>query len=349
MKTKNKKVGSREVNTERQQSSKISGSLDSLSTLQITADMKGLDAESKAILHSKEVLSVILQETVEEFKGYSVEEIIDFIETDSITETKEVSTGRTNSLIRGEQTEFVQLNEKTSGFDIMFQAKNPRLSQGKVIISLHIDVESQKTYRPGYPIEKRGTYYLARSLSSQLSLITDTTDYNKLEKCYSIWICRDDIPTSEQYSVSFYKMTNTCNVGNFVSNSKDDKEKDYDLLELVIIRLGNKTYQGKEGDEGFRLLRFLNAVMYPHRQDFMETISEYIDFSNNAELWKETKRMDGLGQSIFEELTEEGIQNAVEIIQELGQNKECAGNMIMRKYELSEEEAKIKIEKYWKA
>lgn len=170
MRTKNKSIKDGKDRTDRQEWARISGSMESLSVLQTTADMKGLDAESKTVLHSKEVLAVILQEAVEEFKGYSVEEIMDFIETDSITESKEVSTGRTNSLIRGDSAEFVQLNEKTSEFDIMFRAKNPRLSEGKVIVSLHIDVEPQKTYRPGYPIEKRGMYYLARSLSSQLSL-----------------------------------------------------------------------------------------------------------------------------------------------------------------------------------
>lgn len=129
----------------------------------------------------------------------------------------------------------------------------------------------------------------------------------------------------------------------------DGKKKDYDLLELVIIRLGDKAYHGKEGDEGFRLLRFLNAVMYPHRKDFMDTISEYIDFSSNAELWKETKRMDGLGQSIFEEGMEEGLRNTVEILQELGHSKECTEDMIMQKYELSEDEAETKMKEYWKS
>lgn len=250
---------------------------------------------------------------------------MEFIETDSITESEEVSTGRTNTLLRGDNPEFVQLNEKTSNFDVMFRAKNPRLSKGKVIVNLHINIEPQKTYRPGYPIEKRGIYYLARSLSSQLSLVRDTTDYNQLEKCYSIWICRDDIPERERYSISFYKMVNTGNMGHYVPD---------------------------EEDEGFGLLRFLNAVMYPHQDGFMDTISEYIDFSDNEELWREAERMEGLGESILEEGIERGIetgiQNAVEIMQEMGHDRAETANMIMQKYGLSEEETEIKVEKYWK-
>lgn len=275
---------------------KLTGSMEALSAMQVTADMEGLDAESKTLLQSREVLAVILRSTIEEYRDYSLKEIMDFIETDSITDMKEVSAGRTNTKIHGENTEFVLLGEKTSNFDIAFRAKNPVLSGEDVRVWLHVDVEPQKTYRPGYPIEKRGLYYLARRLASQLSLVTDMTDYKALEKCYSIWICRDDIPKEEQYSISFYEMTNTENIG----NCKTQKEN-YDLLKLVVIRLGEKVYNGEKGSEGYDLLRFLSAIMYPHKEDFMDTISEYIDFSGNEELWAEGKRMDGLGQSVFEE------------------------------------------------
>lgn len=37
----------------------IKGSMETLSAMQITADMEGLDAQSKSVLHSREVLAVI--------------------------------------------------------------------------------------------------------------------------------------------------------------------------------------------------------------------------------------------------------------------------------------------------
>ena len=49
--------------------------------------------------------------------------------------------------IHGENTEFVQLGEKTSNFDVAFRARNPLLSDGDVQVSLHVDIEPQKTYR----------------------------------------------------------------------------------------------------------------------------------------------------------------------------------------------------------
>lgn len=286
---------------------KISGSMEALSAVQLTADMEGLDAQSRTILHSKEVLAVILQGVVPEYQGYSRQEIMDFIESDSIVAEKEVSTGRTNSQIKGDLTEFVQLNEKTSRFDVVFRAKNPLLTTEDMLVNLHVDVEPQKSYQPGYPVEKRGIYYLARSLSSQLSLVTEHTDYGSLEKCYSIWICRDDIPAESRYSVSFYEVVNTKNIG------KSDVEKEiYDLMTLVVIRLGDREYHGEKGDEGFELLHFLNTVMYPHGEDFMEIISDYIDFSENEELWKEEPRMFSLSQCIYEDGLKDGIEQGIE-------------------------------------
>ncbi|MCI9439390.1 MAG: hypothetical protein HFH85_20030 [Lachnospiraceae bacterium] len=87
--------------------------------MQLTANMEGLDAQSKLILHSREVLAVILQETVSEYKGYSQRKIMDLIETESIRDRKEVSAGRTSTQIQGGSAEFYQLNEKVS-FSIWF-------------------------------------------------------------------------------------------------------------------------------------------------------------------------------------------------------------------------------------
>lgn len=293
--------------TRRKCMDKVIGSMEALNAMQLTADMEGLDAQSKALLRSKEVLAVILQGTVSEYQGYSRQEIMGFIEEDSMADGKEVSPGRTNTRIQGDAAEFVQMNEKTSRFDLAFRAKNPQQSTEDMLVSLHVDVESQKSYRPGYPVEKRGMYYLARSLSSQLSLVTETTDYGQLEKCYSIWICRDDIPKEAQYSISFYEVANTKNIG----ISTVEKET-YDLMTLAIIKLGTREYNGKKDDEGFDLLNFLNAVMYPHKEDFIETISDYIDFSENEELWKEAPHMTGLGLSIYEEGFGDGEEKGIE-------------------------------------
>ena len=71
-------------------------------------------------------------------------------------------------------------------------------------------------------------------------------------------------------------------------------------MTLVVIKLGDEVYNGGREDEGYDLLRFLNAIMYPHKDDFMATVTEYIDYSENEELWKEVTHVSSLEQVIFE-------------------------------------------------
>ena len=143
---------------------KVTGSMEVLSSLQTTADIAGLDQASKEIYKNKEILAVILKGVVREFEPYGYREIMDFIEADSITDKEEVSPGRTNTRIQGSDKEFTALNEKVTMFDTRLKAVNPELSDEKIIVNLHIDLEAQKTYRPGYPIEKRGCTILPGSL-----------------------------------------------------------------------------------------------------------------------------------------------------------------------------------------
>jgi len=280
----------------------IRGSLGAASAFQMTEDMDALDKQSKKILRYREVLAIILKETVEEYEAYSVDEIKEFIEADSITEESEVSNGRTNTRIAGMTTEFAELGEKTSNFDIAFRAKNPRLSGGEVVVNLYIDIEPQRNYRSGYPIEKRGIYYLSRRLCSQLDVITEKTDYGQLEKCYSIWICRERIPKEEQMSISFYKMVNHKNVGNC-----HPKEADYDLMTLVIIRLGDKDYHNEEKN----VLDFLTMIFYPHSDGFREKVSKYISFEEVLGE-EEEENMIGLGYCFYATGMEEGIEQGIE-------------------------------------
>ena len=52
------------------------------------------------------------------------------------------------------------------------------MSKENLVIKLHVDVEPQKSYQLGYPIEKREIFYL--------SLVTDSTNCRELEKYMDI-------------------------------------------------------------------------------------------------------------------------------------------------------------------
>ncbi len=68
--------------------------------------------------------------------------------------------------------------------------------------------------------------------------------------------------------------------------------------------MGNEVYNGDEEEEEYELFRFLNAIMYPHREDFMSTISEYIVYSDNEELWREVTDLSTIEQIRYEGLKE---------------------------------------------
>ncbi len=347
----NIKTAVREPDESKTGKNKVKGSMEVLNSFQLSADTAGLDQISKELYSNKEVLAVILKGVVREFEDYSYEQIMDFIEGDSITNDREVSPGRTNTRIEGTGKEYIALNEKLSVFDTEFRAVNPKLSNELLIVRLHIDVEPQKDYKPGYPIEKRGIYYLAREFSSQLSLAFADTDYNSLEKCYSIWICRDNIPKEERFSISFIEMSNTANYGEC-----SPVKENYDLLTLVIIRLGDKDYKGLEDADKNNVLRFLHTIMYPHKEEFMDTVKEYIDFSKNERLWKEVGSMTGLGMSIAQEkfaegvsqgITQgvfkgisEGVRRSIDICVDFGISLEDAIIKVAEKYNMTEEEVR---------
>lgn len=268
------------------------------SDLELLALTGAYDAQLKKYFMNRDILAVILKYAVSEFADLDIDEISLLIDPDSITEDREVSYDRTNS-IRGENTDFSSVSEKTVNFDILFSAVNPRLSNETVKVNLYIDLEPQGDYTPGYHIQSRGMYYLSRALSSQLGIITDKTDYSQLEKVYSIWICYRNIPKDLQNSISFYKMTNYKNIG----IEQDDSDERDDLMELVIIRVGDDTDQQMP-----ELIEFLSASL----QGDATRASKYINIDNITDSEKEVPTMKGAGAMLFERAMEQGIQQGIE-------------------------------------
>ena len=231
-------------------------------TINATKSIKAkYDECAKALFKNPEILAPILKYVVPEYKDYTAEEIVDFIVKDSIDEppVDSVST-MANQL----GTEMNSLGEKKICYDMHFKAINPKLSNSKTTIYLHMDLEIQNDYRPGnpkYPIVKRGIYYGAREISSQLGVLTGKTNYNDVEKVYSVWICNENIPKELQNTVTEYTIKK-----NEVIGKVDEPEADYDLLSVIMVRLGSN--EGKE-----EIFDYLNSVF----KGDVEKVKEYID------------------------------------------------------------------------
>ena len=195
------------------------------------------DLACKKILASREVLAYILKGVVPEYVDSSLEEIEkNYIEPDIIFQRSLVVPGLTGQkeYIEGMQQEDGIVGEATIFFDVKFKALLPGAQRRKAQLCLYFDIEAQNKYRPGYPLEKRGIYYLSRLISSQIQTVSEDTNYNVLQKTYSIWICLgNDIPKRERQSITRYAFQKQDIYG-----CSGDKKADYDLMSLIIIRLG---------------------------------------------------------------------------------------------------------------
>ncbi len=252
------------------------------------------DAMCKAFFRYREAIAPILKEVVAEFKDCTNDEIISLIDADSISLSDTVSDLPLR--IKDAGTEMTSPTDKTIYYDCRFKAKNPRLSNEMICISLHINFEVHNDYNVKYPITKRGTYYVAREISSQLGILTETTDYNSLEKAYSIWVCNENIPEKLQNTVTRYHFVKEDLIGHI-----DELEENYDLMEVVIIRRGSKT-------PDYDIFKYLNAVFTSDK----DNIQKYIDMDRNPQIREEVDKMSGMGQSIYDRGYDKGVEQGKE-------------------------------------
>ena len=207
------------------------------------------DASVKAFFKHKEAVAPILARVVREYAGYTNKEIAGFIDQDIRAEGDPVSD--LSKEIINRNIELKSIVEKTLFYDFKFEAKNPRLSDDKFLVMLHIDLEFQnKNYESSlkYPIEMRAMYYAARELSSQLPIASEDSQYGKLEKVYSIWVCNENIPAEFRDTITRYCLKKEDLLGTVPVDRR------FDLMEVVIIR------RGGDNTSGDTLLDYLEGV-----------------------------------------------------------------------------------------
>jgi predicted transposase/invertase (TIGR01784 family) len=128
-------------------------------------------------------------------------------------------------------TETVSTKDGIRSFDIKFKVQIPGDDRESDLI---INIESQNKYNPGYTLEKRGIYYLSRLISSQYNVEFTKSNFDKLKKCYSIWICVN-APQETANTVTEYRFKPEHIVGEV-----PDCPQKYDLMSLIMINLGSK-------------------------------------------------------------------------------------------------------------
>lgn len=246
------------------------------------------DNACKVLFSNKEIIAPILKYVIPEFNNLSVKEIIACI--DEVSNGKYVSE---NIQIQQDKAEQNSLTDHLITYDIHFRTLNPKLSSEKIKVQLHIDLEIQNEFYVGYPLVKRGIYYAARELSGQIPVVTTGTNFQCLEKIYSIWICNENVPQRLQNTVKSFRIKENDRIG----NPSREPEQNYDMMEVVFIY---------RRDEGENLVGNLGSEREQSVFDYLtsvftcdiDRISNYIGGGVQEKIKKEVITMTGLGASI---------------------------------------------------
>ena len=275
------------------------------------------DENVKELLADPQVLARILQHTVEETAGLSVDEIINCLDKNSIEiSSVAVEPGMTNMKKTGKveilQTEDTVLNEGYITFDIKC-ALYIKTSRIKIIINIEAQ-KSSSVSALNYHLENRIVFYLARLISSQKGIEFINSAYDDIKKVYSIWICMDAANGEESINkislsnkafygkeYTFPELNKMCGVVIRIRKVKNIEESKNTLIAMLEDLLADEQSQIKKE----KLVRKYNMEMT------VETRRRIDRMCNLSDVVLEKGLQEGLQkgrQEGFEEGREEGLQ-----------------------------------------
>ena len=270
------------------------------SGIEVTQDKSDYDAACKRLLSEKIILAWILKTCVTEFRDFDVKEIAEkYIEGEPFVSTVPVAPDETAPVIEGLNTALTSPTEGSVFFDIYFKAIVPGT---KEVVQLIINVEAQGKFNPGYPLPKRGIFYCGRMISSQAGFVFTNSEYDKLRKVYSIWICTKP-PKGRENTITRYRMCEENIIG------KDHEPiENYDLISLVMIHLGNKEEKGNEG-----LLRLLSILLSSETtvDEKKQVLEDEFQIPMTQSMDKEVSLLCNLSQDIEDRGIQKGYEEGV--------------------------------------
>lgn len=301
--------------------------------LMAVAGEEKYDQAVKALFNNPKILAPILKMSVWELGEMTVEEIAATIVEVSGTEAVD---GTSAAAVANQNVEMGSLSDKVIFFDVHLKMRNPRLSTDEITVFLFIDIEPQNSAyasRLGYPVIKRALYHVARLLSRQLGIVTEETDYGKLSKCYSIWIC-NDVPKEQRNTMARFHVNKEDLIG-----ESGDKEEDYDLMEVILIRRGEDVFT--DGIFDYLAGLFSSDV---------ERMDRHSHIKGDEKTVEEVKNLGGYGKALAEKSRaiglEEGQAIGLKKGQEIGKAEErqdifdrIIKNLMSKDQSITEEEA----------
>ena len=261
--------------------------------LEAATNEEKYDRVAKEMLKNPKLLAPILKFAVREYGDMEPEEIAGLFTDISDAVPVDPVSAKAAFL----DTELSSVSEKLIRYDIHLKAAKPQEDPAGVTVYLFIDLEVQNKYTEGelgYPFLKRAVYYVARELSGQLGILTDSTNYGALQKSYSIWIC-NSVPAELENTATRFRIVKEDVIGR-----TPDEPGDYDLMEVVVIRRGRDG-----GPDG--ILDYLQGFFTSDA----DRIDRHVRIKADTEIMKEVDVMGGLGILIAEKNMAEGVEKGM--------------------------------------
>ena len=264
------------------------------------------DLNAKRLLSARKILAEIVQRVVPECEGFTTDYIAnECIEGEPDVGTIPLAPGLTNAKpadkpdnIIGNRNEDGDFTEGYVTYDILFRLRIPQSGE---MITLIVNVEPQRTHNPiklDYHLICRAVFYVARMISSQKNRDFQGSDYDSINKVYSIWICMDS-PIKDS-SINLYSLKEKHLLHKYVENKRL-----YDLMDIVMIYLGDRA----DKDRLVQLLRILfkeHGMSAAQKKDIVE--KEY-GINLTPEMEEEMTKMCNLSIGIAEEAYGNGYGN----------------------------------------
>ena len=267
-------------------------------SVRVTKDGMKYDAACKRVLSNKVILAHIMKACVSEYRDCEIHEIVEkYIEGQPQVGEVPVSLDETNApRIHGICNEDTSLTEGRVTYDIRFFAVAPVSGE---LVRLIINVEAQGRKRTSYPIVKRGVYYGSRMISAQYGTEFVHSEYEKIKKVVSIWIC-DSPPNDRRNSITRYCLEEK----NLLGNEKEER-KNYDLLEVIVVRIGGGPSEG--------VVELLNTLFHSKETALERSriLEGKFGIPMTEKLETEVSEMCNLSQGLLEEGLAEGLEKGL--------------------------------------
>lgn len=251
------------------------------------------DNTAKNLVAYKAVLAWTLKTTCKEFSDFNVDFIAENCIGDVSISEKAVHQDHPDrekkldgdEKVTAMNSESSSKNEGSVYFDLRFRARVPG-KDGDIFLILNIEVQNDDD--TPYALVTRGIYYSARMISEQYGTVFKKSNYQKIQKVYSIWIC--PAPAEKKAGgILQYRIVEKEVMGKSFIN-----EDDYDKMEVVVIGVG-------EGcDYSDRSITGLFSVLFSSKMELEEKkriLGGTYGIAMTEKFESEVEKMDGIGKA----------------------------------------------------